>query len=129
MTQAADKKIWLPAKRYGWGWGVPICWQGWAVMGGYLSGLMILVMLGTILFAGNRPPAGNGWVMSRWHGLATWSRHSGGRTDLCLQISWLPSFSPVLGTAVWGVLLFFLTGGLFAICWRKGERPRWRWGK
>jgi hypothetical protein len=22
---------WFPAKRYGWGWGFPIKWQGWLV--------------------------------------------------------------------------------------------------
>ena len=22
---------WFPAKRYGIGWGLPICWQGWVV--------------------------------------------------------------------------------------------------
>lgn len=27
-----EKKIWFPAKRYGWGWGLPTCWQGWVVM-------------------------------------------------------------------------------------------------
>ena len=25
-------KYWFPAKRYGWGWGLPNVWQGWAVM-------------------------------------------------------------------------------------------------
>jgi hypothetical protein len=25
-------EYWFPAKRYGWGWGLPRCWQGWAVM-------------------------------------------------------------------------------------------------
>lgn len=25
------KKTWFPAKRYGWGWGLPSCWQGWVV--------------------------------------------------------------------------------------------------
>ena len=24
--------IWFPAKRYGWGWGPPVAWQGWVVM-------------------------------------------------------------------------------------------------
>ena len=24
---------WFPAKRYGWGWGLPSVWQGWVVMG------------------------------------------------------------------------------------------------
>ena len=23
---------WFPAKRYGWGWGPPITWQGWVVL-------------------------------------------------------------------------------------------------
>jgi peptidoglycan/LPS O-acetylase OafA/YrhL len=27
-----DKGWWFPAKRYGWGWGLPIRWQGWVVM-------------------------------------------------------------------------------------------------
>ncbi len=26
-----ERKYWFPAKRYGWGWGFPITWQGWAV--------------------------------------------------------------------------------------------------
>ncbi|MFA6289708.1 MAG: hypothetical protein WC661_20185 [Opitutaceae bacterium] len=25
-------KIWFPAKTYGYGWGPPVCWQGWVVM-------------------------------------------------------------------------------------------------
>ena len=23
---------WFPAKRYGWGWGIPTVWQGWVVL-------------------------------------------------------------------------------------------------
>ena len=23
---------WFPAKRYGWGWGLPTAWQGWVVL-------------------------------------------------------------------------------------------------
>ncbi len=30
------KKIWFPAKKYGYGWGLPACWQGWVVLIGYL---------------------------------------------------------------------------------------------
>jgi hypothetical protein len=30
--ETKDKKIWFPAKRYGWGWGPPVCWQGWVVL-------------------------------------------------------------------------------------------------
>jgi len=25
-------RFWFPAKKYGWGWGPPNCWQGWAAM-------------------------------------------------------------------------------------------------
>jgi hypothetical protein len=27
-----DDRYWFPAKRYGWGWGPPTIWQGWAVL-------------------------------------------------------------------------------------------------
>ncbi|HVT88247.1 MAG TPA: hypothetical protein VHD56_05300 [Tepidisphaeraceae bacterium] len=33
--------IWFPAKRYGWGWGAPICWQGWLVMLGWIAGIIL----------------------------------------------------------------------------------------
>ena len=29
---AAESKYWFPAKRYGWGWGLPTVWQGWVVI-------------------------------------------------------------------------------------------------
>jgi hypothetical protein len=29
--QTDKKKIWFPAKKYGWGWGFPCAWQGWVV--------------------------------------------------------------------------------------------------
>jgi hypothetical protein len=29
--------VWFPAKRYGWGWGLPVCWQGWAVLFGFFA--------------------------------------------------------------------------------------------
>jgi hypothetical protein len=35
-------KYWFPAKRYGWGWGLPVAWQGWVVLGVYL----VLVLAG-----------------------------------------------------------------------------------
>lgn len=30
-------KYWFPAKRYGWGWGLPATWQGWVVLITYLA--------------------------------------------------------------------------------------------
>lgn len=29
--------FWFPVKRYGWGWGLPVRWQGWAVFVAYLA--------------------------------------------------------------------------------------------
>ena len=37
---------WFPAKRYGWGWGFPIAWQGWAV----LVGFIVLLVLAPWIF-------------------------------------------------------------------------------
>ena len=40
---------WFPTKRYGWGWGLPIRWEGWVVLGVYLA----LFPLGFLLFPPN----------------------------------------------------------------------------
>ena len=44
-----EPKYWFPAKRYGWGWGIPKTWQGW----------LVLAVFGALLFAGSvvLPPA------------------------------------------------------------------------
>jgi hypothetical protein len=31
MNEPQENRYWFPAKRYGWGWGPPITWQGWVV--------------------------------------------------------------------------------------------------
>jgi hypothetical protein len=36
---------WFAAKRYGWGWGLPLTWQGWVVYA-----LWIAVLLGSLPF-------------------------------------------------------------------------------
>jgi hypothetical protein len=38
-------EYWFPAKRYGWGWGPPTAWQGWAVLGGYIAAISALPFL------------------------------------------------------------------------------------
>ncbi len=68
--------FWFPAKRFGWGWGPPIRWQGWAVMAGSLAAtsaamlallpahavaflivtLSIMVLLLIICYAKGEPP-------------------------------------------------------------------------
>jgi hypothetical protein len=32
MVTESELRYWFPAKRYGWGWGPPVTWQGWAVL-------------------------------------------------------------------------------------------------
>lgn len=77
------KNIWFPAKKYGWGWGIPLTWQGWAVLAAYMA----LAFAGAAFIA-----------PSRYH--------------------------------VWFLPYIFLISVLLVfICWKKGEKPQWRWGK
>lgn len=73
---------WFPARRYGWGWGLPLTWQGWVVLTVFIG----FFALGFLMF----PP----------------------------------------GSELMHLLIYvaFLTALLVAICWAKGEPPRWRWG-
>ena len=32
---------WFPAKRYGWGWGPPVRWQGWGVLVVYFASICL----------------------------------------------------------------------------------------
>ena len=41
-----EAEYWFPAKRYGWGWGLPIAWQGWVVLAVFFA----LVLTGGFLF-------------------------------------------------------------------------------
>jgi hypothetical protein len=79
----AKEDYWFPARTFGWGWGLPVKWQGWVVYG---VALALLVAIHFVF-----PPA----------------KH--------LEL-FLCSFL--------GVILL-----LVAVCWLKGEPPRWRWGK
>ena len=27
-----NQQIWFPAKKHGFGWGIPVAWQGWVVL-------------------------------------------------------------------------------------------------
>jgi hypothetical protein len=49
---ARSPKHWFPAKRYGWGWGPPIVWQGWAV----LAVFVVLVVAGIFVFSPETHP-------------------------------------------------------------------------
>lgn len=82
MPHPPEKQIWFPAKRYGWGWGLPCRWQGWVVLAVWLllTGLCGLLLL---------------------------PRH------------------PFLFDGAAALLVI----PLIAVCWWKGYKPRWRWGK
>lgn len=43
MKAGESKHYWFPAKRYGWGWGLPTIWQGWAVLLVYASIIALLL--------------------------------------------------------------------------------------
>jgi len=38
MVRKSD--YWFPAKRYGWGWGLPVKWQGWLVLFAFIAALV-----------------------------------------------------------------------------------------
>lgn len=44
---AEQLAYWFPAKTYGWGWGLPTVWQGWAT----LAVALALFVLGSAVIA------------------------------------------------------------------------------
>jgi hypothetical protein len=46
----AKAPYWFRAKRYGWGWGLPLAWQGWVAYGLY----WVLLALGLAVFPPQR---------------------------------------------------------------------------
>jgi len=44
---AKQQEYWFPAKRYGWGWGLPSTWQGWVVLAAFAA----LVGVGIFFFS------------------------------------------------------------------------------
>jgi len=78
-----NKDIWFPSKKYGYGWGLPVTWQGWVVL---LSYLLLIV--------------GGSFTL----------------TD-----------SPQK-TILFIILALTLTIIFVCICYKKGEKPKWRWG-
>lgn len=78
-----NRNIWFPVKKYGWGWGLPIAWQGWVVLTIYI----VLLAYGVF-----------------------------GLMNKSLPIPYLLYF----------VIITML---LIIICYLKGEKPGWHWGK
>lgn len=78
-----DEDIWFPAKRFGWGWGLPRVWQGWVALGAYA----LMLAIGVVSI----DPERQAWLFTGW------------------MIGWTLAF--------------------VVVCWFKGERPAWRWGR
>jgi hypothetical protein len=53
MTGNDENEAWFAPKRYGYGAGLPIAWQGWALCAGYA-----LLVTGAGLFLAERSPLG-----------------------------------------------------------------------
>jgi hypothetical protein len=34
-------RYWFAAKRYGWGWGLPLTWEGWMVYIGWIAAFVV----------------------------------------------------------------------------------------
>jgi uncharacterized membrane protein len=51
------QSFWFPVKRYGWGWGLPVRWQGWIVLLCYVA----LVLAAAYYF---RPLEGSAFAVS-----------------------------------------------------------------
>ncbi|HEY1540767.1 MAG TPA: hypothetical protein VGG01_00015 [Xanthobacteraceae bacterium] len=49
---ASEHRYWFPAKRYGWGWGIPATWQGWLVLAVFAG----FLVADAIMFPPNRDP-------------------------------------------------------------------------
>jgi len=49
-----ESQYWFRAKKYGWGWGLPLKWQGWVV----LAGFFVLLAVGNVwLLSSTKSPA------------------------------------------------------------------------
>lgn len=85
-----NKDLWFRAKTFGWGWGLPLRWEGWVVY---------LIYFFIILFPLLIPDIRN-------------------RFDKREEESLL-----------YFLYILFPTLVLIYICYKKGEKPRWRWGR
>ena len=68
-----------------------------------------------------RKSYGYGWTPSTWEG---W----------LVLLLWLIVFIPLITMVEYNLILslggiLFATGLLIYICYKKGEKPRWQWGK
>jgi hypothetical protein len=80
MIMQSDPEYWFPAKRYGWGWGFPITWQGWVVLALFLG----LIVGGALLFR----------VVAPQKALAAYLAYVGALSVLFVGVCWLKGEPP-----------------------------------
>ena len=83
----ADPRYWFPAKRYGWGWGLPSTWEGWVVLGVYVGLLVALC----VLVPADRHPywfwAGLGTIVTTLIAIGLWKAEPLGWRMVSLNLS------------------------------------------
>ena len=52
-NDADTKNYWFRAQRYGWGWGLPLTWQGWIIVIAYT----VMIIAGIFIFPLNEKKA------------------------------------------------------------------------
>ena len=72
-----EKQYWFPAKRYGWGWGLPTVWQGWGVFVIYF----VLILAGAVAVLPN-------------YGAPRFVAYAGALTLLLVAICWVKGERP-----------------------------------
>ena len=101
MTETDEQPLWFRARRYGWGW-TPASAEGW----------IVTIVFAVALLGGN-------FVIAT---LAQEVHNTGSLDGLIPRLS---GTAVVIAVFVWNPLV--LIPALW-ICWKTGERPRWRWG-
>lgn len=103
-----SKDIWFPAKKYGYGWGLPVKWQGWVAFIGLLGLGLAPVLYLSIWYKGDTYCQS---VIAQGIN-ATCDPHAETGVYLLAGLFWLAACC----------LLLFYVGT------RKGEPAKWRWG-
>lgn len=106
-SKGEHKEIWFPAKKHGYGWGMPATWQGWAILLGFVSIGVAPLM----------------YVLGMYDGDA----YCNGVIQQGINVTCDPKAELgmyILAAAFW---LFAWILLLYHVCTLKGEPAKWRW--
>ncbi len=112
MKKVGTKKssnIWFPAKKYGYGWGMPVVWQGWVVLLGTFAVGCAPLFYVSFVYKGD---------------------------EYCREVieKGIPAdCNPEVATSLYllAAIAWLIASvmALYIVCEKKGEKPSWRWGK